>query len=90
MADQPQDTDESDDTTNTEPNDVHHTPRWVKISGIVAIAVVVVFVILQLTGLAPEHGPGRHGADKAEKESSQAEDGAAHQPPAGIPDHSRN
>ena len=35
------------------------TPRWVKVFGIVAVAVVLVFVILLLTG-GGSHGPGRH------------------------------
>jgi hypothetical protein len=34
------------------------TPRWVKVSGIIAAIVVVVIVILALAG--GEHGPGRH------------------------------
>ena len=32
------------------------TPRWVKVFGVIAIIVVLLFVILLLTG----HGPGRH------------------------------
>ena len=32
------------------------TPRWVKVFGIIALALVLLFVILMLTG----HGPGRH------------------------------
>lgn len=35
------------------------TPRWVKVFGIVALAVVVLVVIALLSG---GHGPGRHGA----------------------------
>jgi hypothetical protein len=34
------------------------TPRWVKVSGIIALAVVVLLIILLLTG--SNHGPGRH------------------------------
>jgi hypothetical protein len=35
-------------------------PRWVKVSGLIAVALVVILiVILLLTG---DHGPGRHGA----------------------------
>ena len=30
-------------------------PRWVKVFGIVAVVVIVAFVVLHLTGLAP-HG----------------------------------
>jgi uncharacterized membrane protein len=34
------------------------TPRWVKVSGIIAVVVVVLIVVLVLAG--GEHGPGRH------------------------------
>ncbi|QOV33316.1 hypothetical protein IM697_24120 [Streptomyces ferrugineus] len=34
------------------------TPRWVKLSGTVALAVVAVFLVLHLTGST---GPGMHG-----------------------------
>ena len=36
------------------------TPRWVKVFGIVALVVVVLFVVVVLTGRGGEHGPGRH------------------------------
>jgi hypothetical protein len=39
-----------------ESNDTGGTPRWVKVFGIIALALVLLFVILMLTG----HGPGRH------------------------------
>jgi hypothetical protein len=35
-------------------------PGWVKWSAIVIGILIVVFVVLQLTGLGGEHGPGRH------------------------------
>jgi hypothetical protein len=35
------------------------TPRWVKVFGIIAITVVLLFVILMLVG-GGRHGPGRH------------------------------
>ncbi len=35
-------------------------PRWVKISLIVALVLVAVFVIINLAGGGGEHGPGRH------------------------------
>jgi hypothetical protein len=47
------------------------TPRWVKVFGIVAVVVVLLFVVLLLTG---GHGPGRHGA-------------VAHTAPAAVSDH---
>jgi len=36
------------------------TPRWVKISGIIVIALVLLFVILKVIGIGGNHGPGRH------------------------------
>lgn len=36
------------------------TPRWVKVFGIIALVVVVLLIILQLTGVAGDHSPGRH------------------------------
>ncbi|HEX9918969.1 MAG TPA: hypothetical protein VGA87_07375 [Pyrinomonadaceae bacterium] len=51
MADEPpyadSDADSEDDTG---------TPRWVKLFGLVALVLVLLFVILMLTG----HSPGRH------------------------------
>ena len=38
-------------------------PRWVKVSLIVVAALLLLFLVLKLTGLAGQHGPGRHGAD---------------------------
>jgi hypothetical protein len=36
------------------------TPRWVKVFGIIALVVVVLFLILVVTGGPGRHGPGRH------------------------------
>jgi hypothetical protein len=36
------------------------TPRWVRVVGIVALVVVLVFVILMVVGDPGAHGPGRH------------------------------
>jgi hypothetical protein len=36
------------------------TPRWVKIFAIIAIVLILLFVILKLTGIGGNHGPGRH------------------------------
>jgi hypothetical protein len=38
------------------------TPRWVKVSGLIALAVLVAFVVVLLVG-GGEHGPGRHSHD---------------------------
>ncbi|MGM0875727.1 MAG: hypothetical protein ACQEWV_13230 [Bacillota bacterium] len=36
------------------------TPRWVKVFGIIAIVLALLFVIMHLTGIGGNHGPGRH------------------------------
>jgi hypothetical protein len=36
------------------------TPRWVKISGIIAITLVLLFFVMKFTGVGGPHGPGRH------------------------------
>jgi hypothetical protein len=37
------------------------TPRWVKVFGIIALVVVLLFVFLMFTrGPGGHHGPGRH------------------------------
>ncbi len=40
--------------------DSNRTPRWVKVFGIIAVIVVLLFVIMLLTGGVGRHGPGRH------------------------------
>lgn len=35
-------------------------PRWVKVIGLLVAALLIAFVVLQLSGVAGEHGPGRH------------------------------
>jgi hypothetical protein len=36
------------------------TPRWVKVFGIIALVLILLFVIMMLTGRGGRHGPGRH------------------------------
>jgi hypothetical protein len=36
------------------------TPRWVKVSGIIALVVVLLFVTLLVTRSPGGHGPGHH------------------------------
>ena len=36
------------------------TPRWVKVSAIVALVLVVLVVVMLLVGGPGSHGPGRH------------------------------
>jgi hypothetical protein len=53
MADPPPYPDTGDDTGST--------PRWVKVFGIIALVVVLLFVILMfIRGPGGRHGPGRH------------------------------
>ncbi len=35
-------------------------PRWVRVAAIVVGVLILAFLVLQLTGVAGEHGPGRH------------------------------
>ena len=35
-------------------------PRWVKVSAIVVGVLILLFLVLQLTGIGGQHGPGRH------------------------------
>jgi hypothetical protein len=37
-------------------------PRWVKVSGIITLALIVLLLILLLTG--SNHGPGRHQSSR--------------------------
>jgi hypothetical protein len=47
------------------------TPRWVKVFGIVALALVVLIVIVLVTGHGG-HGPGRHAPGGMSGGPSQA------------------
>ncbi|WP_287051763.1 hypothetical protein [Mesorhizobium sp.] len=42
-----------------DPPDYPGTPRWVKVSGIIVIALVLV-IAAHFTGAGGPHGPGRH------------------------------
>lgn len=37
-------------------------PRWVKVAAVVVGLLLLLFLVLQLTGLAGEHGPGMHSS----------------------------
>jgi hypothetical protein len=62
------------------------TPRWVKVSGIVTIVLVVLVVILLHTGVIGRHGPGRHGpfGSQAGERGSPSRITEGHTPP-GVP-----
>lgn len=70
MADPPTDPD-----TGTDPRDFVPTgaPRWVKVSGIIAIVLVLLIVIVMLAS-GGRHGPGRH---------LRSGDNGGHRPPSG-------
>lgn len=63
-------------------------PRWVKVSGIIGIAVVLLFAIMMLIG-GGNHGPSRHlpssdaGSQTSPASVSDGKDGDGHTPPAG-------
>ena len=40
-------------------------PRWVKVSAIVVAVLLALFLVLRLTGIGGEHGPGRHMSGSA-------------------------
>ena len=58
-------------------------PRWVKVSGTIVIALVLLFIILKLTGIGGKHGPGRHipGGEPAKQIEQEAP--GDHVPPGG-------
>ena len=47
-------------------------PRWVKVLGAIALALVLLFVVLKLAGGPGEHGPGRHGPGRHGLTTSRA------------------
>ena len=52
----------SDSRATTGPDGPPGMPRWVKVAAIVVGLLILIVVILQLTGLAGEHGPGMHSS----------------------------
>lgn len=60
MADTPPYPDSGNDTgVGSDHETTVGTPRWVKVFGVIALAVVLLFVILLVTGRGG-HGPSRH------------------------------
>ena len=63
MADSPPHPDTGNDTgVGPDRESTTGTPRWVKVFGIIALGLVVLFFILRLAGVGGGHGPGRHAA----------------------------
>lgn len=70
----------SPDSNNQEKNETDiksnadrppNAPRWVKVSGIIIIILVLLFIILKFTGIGGDHGPGRHGFSDQSAEQIQ-------------------
>ena len=57
-------------------------PRWVKVSGVVGIAIIVLLVVLLVTGGPGEHGPGRHTGGSDDAPAVEGD----HRPPADTPE----
>lgn len=51
--------DDADDASGRAPP--HRTPAWVRTFQVVGVVLVLLFVVLHLTGLAPRHGLGGSG-----------------------------
>jgi len=63
------------------------TPRWVKVSGVTALVLLLLVVIGVLTGRAGPggHGPGRHGGDTPAGQTPLSGQQGSHAPPGGSP-----
>ncbi len=58
---------------------VTSAPLWVKVFGIIAIVLVLLFVILLFTG--GEHGPRRHFPPEVNSGNTTSEEDGGHRPP---------
>lgn len=70
--------------------DPHTTPRWVKVSGIIAIVLaLLVAIVLVIGGGLGGHGPERHlpGGGGSVPIPAGVTNPYGHVPPPGIPDH---
>lgn len=91
MADPPTYPDSNRDTGHDTgvgpgPGSTTGTPRWVKVFGIIALVLVLLFVISLLTGGGGGHGPGRHTPSDAPTLPSSGTGSRGvegHKPPAG-------
>ena len=64
-------------------DELRSTPRWVKVFGIIVLVAVLLVVVILVTDIGGEHGPGRHipsgdaGGDRLSTEEVQP----VHTPP---------
>ena len=77
MADRPYPDSGDDAGVGPDRESITRTPRWVKVFGIIALVLVVLFAVLLLTGRGGNHGPGRHSSGGV----------GGHTPPASITAH---
>ncbi len=77
---EPADVPAADERVRSDFDSPGRMPRWVKVSLIIVIALGALFVIANITGVAGEHGPGRHGGGDETPSSVDSEDGG-HRPP---------
>lgn len=54
------------------------SPRWVKVFLITGGVLVLLFVLATITGIAGEHGPGRHGSGNTPSSVPDGEGGGGH------------
>ena len=66
----------------------YSTPRWVKVFGILLLLLVLLAIVVFVTGLGGEHGPGRHttsgdssNSTLSVQQDSQLDAPAGHTPP---------
>jgi len=56
-------------------------PLWVKMSGVIAVVLILLVAVVMITGAGGEHGPGRHSGDG--DSGGQTPPAGDHKPPAG-------
>jgi hypothetical protein len=93
MADAPGYIDTDDANADDAGQGTAGTPRWVKVSAIVALVVVLLLVVAMVFG--GEHGPGRHlggdtpaaGSDAGGEQTRPSGAPEGHEPPSWVPEH---
>jgi hypothetical protein len=86
MADLPPYPDESGDTgVGLGRSSTSGIPRWVRVFGIIALVLVLLFVISLLAGV--RHGPGLHTPSGDAGGHTPSSSVTYHRPPGGLGDH---
>jgi hypothetical protein len=77
-----------DEPSESRPRSTNGTPRWVKVSGAVALLVILLVVVMLIAG-GGRHGPSRHAPSGGSRDhvtpdrAPSARDHRGHTPPAG-------